>query len=97
MKKSDFEKFAADQTSQHTAIDAQMRLNSDILVKLEPLADLVPYLIESAELKRSTERFVGNWKGRAKTATIFIGLIAVIITVVVSLRQLIIDLFYGQK
>ena len=66
--------------------------------KLEPLLSLadertVKYLKEGVELKRSTDTVVSTWKGRAKTIAIFLGVIAVMLTIANAIRDMIFDMF----
>ena len=72
------------------------------VTKLEPLSELadertVRYIKEGVELKRSTENIVNNWKGKAKTITIFLGVVAVLLTIVNATRDIILDLIIKTK
>lgn len=70
--------------------------------KLEPLLSLadektVKYLKEGVELKRSTEAVVSSWKGKAKTIAIFLGVIAVVLTIFNALRDMLWDVIIKLK
>jgi uncharacterized membrane protein YukC len=62
-----------------------------VIKKLEPLADLVPVLKESAELKKSTDKVVNTLTRRAKIVAIFLGIIAVLLTIYLNIRHIFID------
>lgn len=70
--------------------------------RLEPLLSLadektVKYLKEGVELKRSTEAVVSSWKGRAKTIAIFLGLVAVILTIINTFSDMLASTFLRLK
>jgi len=70
--------------------------------KLAPLADLadektVRYLKEGVELKRSTDNVMNSWKGKAKTIAIFLGVIAVLLTIANAIRDIIMSGFIKIK
>jgi hypothetical protein len=70
--------------------------------RLEPLLSLadertVRYLKEGVELKRSTDAVVSSWKNKAKTIAIFLGVIAVILTIANALRDMAFDMFFKLK
>lgn len=58
------------------------------LVKIiKPLEDLYPTLKQSVELKRSTDNVINSWKGKVKTGAIFLGFIAVMITIFLGIYE----------
>jgi len=91
VRKIDFEEFKAENNEQHKMLIVKL----DKLAPLATLADekTIKYLQEGVKLKQSTDITINSWKGKARTAAIFLGVIAVILTIVLQLKGLFIELY----
>jgi len=67
-----------------------------MISRLSPLLSLadektVKYIKDGVELKRSTDNVITTWKGRAKTIAVFLGLVALAITIINGIKDLIFE------
>jgi hypothetical protein len=94
---AEFDDFRKEQTKEHKLITDNQIKTDKKLDALSPLVDLIPDLQSSVRLKKSTDEVVDNLKSKAKTVAIFLGVIAVSLTIINALKDLILFWFIKIK
>lgn len=95
VRKADFEAFKRSNKTDHEEILQRVDALKPLLELTDPIT--IKYIKDGVELKKSTDNVVKTWKGRVTTIVVFLGLVAVVITIVNGARDFIIDVFLKIK
>lgn len=95
VRKADFELFKKSNKTDHEEILQKVSALKPLLELTDPVT--VKYIKDGVELKKSTDNVVKTWKGRVTTIVVFLGLVAIVITIANGARDFIVDVFLKIK